>query len=203
MMETKANAFDWSPQLQGSVLSCFFWTYPFFQIPSGYIANRFGGRYPIIFSFFITAVITALGPTFAHISPYLFIASRAVMGIFQAAIFPGLFVVIMKWMPLNERSMGMAINEIGIHISANTVISFTSGFLIKKFTWTAMFYFPATAALITVFVTAVLLRNTPEEHFLITDEEIAYIKRKNGESGKESELELECFDGKRLRGGQQ
>ena len=183
------KAFDWSPQLQGSVLSCFFWSYPFFQVPYGYLADRFGGRYPIVVAFFFTAIITALGPTLAYLSSYLFIASRVVVGTFQAAIFPSMFVIIMNWMPVHERSIGMAFDDVGIHIG-NIVIFFTSGFLIKRYTWTSMFYFPAIAAFIAFIATAILLRNKPEEHFLITEKEIAYIKRESNESNQGSELEM-------------
>ena len=183
------EAFDWSPQLQGSVLSCFFWTYTLLQLPSGYVAGRFGGRLPITISFAITAVVTALGPTFAHSSPYLFIASRAFMGIFQAAIYPGMFVIILTWMPIQERSMAWALCDSGIHIG-NIVMYFSSGFLIQRFTWTSMFYSPAVGAVIAFIATAILLRNKPEDHFLITDEEIAFIKQSSDlESKKDCEMQ--------------
>lgn len=83
------ETYDWSPQLQGSVLGCFFWTYFLFQPPSGYINGRYGGRIPVSLSLMVSAVISALNPIFAHVSVYLLIVSRMVMGIFQAAVFPG------------------------------------------------------------------------------------------------------------------
>jgi hypothetical protein len=40
-------------------------------------------------SLIASAVISALHPIFAHVSVYLLIISRMVMGVFQAAVFPG------------------------------------------------------------------------------------------------------------------
>jgi sugar phosphate permease len=184
----KGETFDWSPELQGSALGCFYWTYLLFQLPSGYIASRFGARWPITISFILTAILSGLGPIFAHVSPYLFIASRAAMAVTQASIFPGIFVLIMTWMPLYERSMGMAMGEIGIHIG-NITLYFTSGFLIRKFTWTSMFYFPAIASVVALIVTTILLRNSPEDHYLMTHEELAYIRKKTiVNKGKDCEM---------------
>lgn len=199
--ESGGEVFDWSPELQGSVLGSFSWTYFLFQLPSGYIASRFGGRLPITFSFLITAIITGLGPMIAHTSVYLFITSRAFMAIFQAAIYPGMFVIMMHWMPIQERPIGMAMVEAGIHIG-NIVMYFTSGFLIEKFTWTSMFYFPAIGSVVTLILATILLRNKPEDHFLCSHEEVNYI-RKHGIAGKaDSELtsptsgdgESDCVD---------
>src|SRR5881398_2947035 len=39
-----AKEFDMSPAVQGLLLSSFFWTYAFMQIPGGMLADRFGPR---------------------------------------------------------------------------------------------------------------------------------------------------------------
>ena len=39
-----AKEFDLSPQMQGVLLSSFFWTYALFQIPGGWLADKIGPR---------------------------------------------------------------------------------------------------------------------------------------------------------------
>ena len=187
--ETVVGDFEWSPELQGSVLGCFFWTYFVCQAPSGYINGRFGGRWPIIASLGISTIITALGPVCAAVSVYLLIFSRCFMGIFQSAIFPGLFVIAIAWVPIKERSMAMAMNEIGAHIGT-IILFFSSGFLVQKYTWSSMFYFPAIISGITFVVVVFFMRNRPEEHFLVSEKEIDYI-RQNEDAKSVNEMELQ------------
>lgn len=175
--EYHGEVFDWSPGLQGSVQGCFFWTYCLCQGPSGYINGRYGGRIPVSAALLISSVITALNPVFAHVSVYLLIVSRMVMGIFQAAIFPGIFVMAVGWVPVQERALAMAMNESGAMVGT-ILLFFASGFLVEQYTWTSMFYFPAISALIASIVFFLFTRNKPEDHPLISEKEIAFIRGK-------------------------
>lgn len=191
----KGETFDWSPELQGSVLGCFFWTYCVCQGPSGYINGRYGGRIPVSVSLLASGVITALGPTFAHASVYLFIVSRMVMGVFQAAIFPGLFVIAVGWVTPQERSMAMAMNEVGSSIGT-IFLFFTSGFLVQQYSWTSMFYFPAIASLIAFIVFAAFTRSRPEDHPFISEKELNHIKGVSEDVASENSMEMTPSEGK-------
>lgn len=182
------EVFEWSAEVQGTLLGCFFWSYCTFQAPSGYINGRYGGRLPVSLSLLVSAIITALGPTFAHISVYLLIASRIVMGVFQAAIFPGVFVIAIGWVPPQERAMAMAMNEIGSSIGT-IFLFFTSGFLVQRFTWTSLFYMPAIASLMAFVVFFFFVRNSPEEHPFISEKEVAYIRGLDDKSSGDIEME--------------
>ena len=190
---THGEVFDWSPQLQGSVLGCFFWTYFLFQGPSGYINGRYGGRIPVSLSLLVGGIISTLGPVLAHASVYLLIISRMVMGVFQAAVFPGIFVLAITWFPPQERSMALALNEIGGSIGT-ILLFFTSGFLVQEYTWTSLFYFPAIVSFIAFLMFAFFVRSQPEDHPFISEEELAHIRGKKNTMSS-SDLEMRGTDG--------
>ncbi|MEV8064449.1 MFS transporter, partial [Streptomyces antimycoticus] len=65
-MPFMADDFKISPAVEGVLLSAFFWTYALFQIPSGWLLDRFGPRviYPIAvgwWSIWTTATTLATG----------------------------------------------------------------------------------------------------------------------------------------------
>ena len=69
--------------LPGWVLSSFFYGYIITQIPGGYLAGRFGGRYVFGIGISMTAVLTLLTPLAAQIHIGFLIALRALEGFFE------------------------------------------------------------------------------------------------------------------------
>lgn len=57
------------------------------QIPSGYLAGRFGGKIVIASGALIGAILTLLSPSAANINASLFIAVRILIGITQVLFF--------------------------------------------------------------------------------------------------------------------
>uniref|UniRef100_A0A915BMC5 Major facilitator superfamily (MFS) profile domain-containing protein n=2 Tax=Parascaris TaxID=6254 RepID=A0A915BMC5_PARUN len=81
------NAMDgeliWSKQLQGSVLSAFFWGYLFTQVLGGYLSALMGGKIVIGSAVLASAVLTLLSPIAATTHVYIFIVIRAALGVVQ------------------------------------------------------------------------------------------------------------------------
>lgn len=170
--------FDWSPEVQGLVLGSFFWLYCVFQTPSGYIAGRFGGWIPMCVSLLASGLISLSTPILTHLySAKMLIVMRALMGIFQSAIFPGLFATACAWAPVQERSTMLAINELGPNLGT-IVTQFASGYLIQAFSWTALFYLPGGVSLVAFVVVLLFLRSRPEDHPLVSEQELAHIRHK-------------------------
>lgn len=57
-----SNRFQWSQQLQGIILSSFFWGYILFEIPGGILVQKYGGRLILLISTFLSAIVVALTP---------------------------------------------------------------------------------------------------------------------------------------------
>jgi ACS family sodium-dependent inorganic phosphate cotransporter-like MFS transporter 5 len=73
--------FDWSPSLQGTILSAFFYGYVVTQIPGGYLSGRFGGKWFFGIGVLTTGIFTLLTPIAAQTNVYLFIVLRVLEGI--------------------------------------------------------------------------------------------------------------------------
>lgn len=67
----------------GWILSSFFFGYIITQIPGGWLAARFGGRWIFGIGIVMTAVLTLLTPVAVYLSIWALIAVRVAEGFFE------------------------------------------------------------------------------------------------------------------------
>lgn len=60
--ESNNGIYEWSEELQGVILSSFYWGYVITHIPGGILAEKFGGKYTLSLGILSTAVFTLLTP---------------------------------------------------------------------------------------------------------------------------------------------
>ncbi len=87
----------WSETVKGFVLSSFFIGYMLFMAPSGWLANRIGGRIVLGLAVLWWSVFTILTPAAALISLPILIAARIAMGLGEAAMFPAAYNIYGRW----------------------------------------------------------------------------------------------------------
>jgi MFS family permease len=83
LKETKeSGGFDWDAQEQGMVLGAFYYGFFVSMLPGGFLAERYGGRWVILFSVLGGSLISLIQPFAANEggSTY-FILSRAIQGL--------------------------------------------------------------------------------------------------------------------------
>ncbi|XP_072381508.1 vesicular glutamate transporter 2-like isoform X2 [Diabrotica undecimpunctata] len=73
--------FDWDSQLQGFVLSSFFYGYIFTQIVGGFLAAKLGGTWVFSFGIASTSFFTLITPWVAKTNVYFFIVIRTIEGL--------------------------------------------------------------------------------------------------------------------------
>ena len=73
--------FTWTKELQGWILSSFFYGYIVTQVLGGAISLRLGGKHVYGTAMLVSAVVTLLAPSAARLSPYALIALRVVQGL--------------------------------------------------------------------------------------------------------------------------
>lgn len=102
---TGDGTFEWDEQLQGLILSAFYWGYVITHLPGGYLAERFGGKYTLSLGILSTAIFTLLTPVVVEAggSTWL-IVLRVLQGLGEGTTFPALSALLAMWIPLNERS---------------------------------------------------------------------------------------------------
>ena len=70
--------FHWSPDVQGIILSAYFYGYLATEILGAYLAERFGGKIVFGAGLFVSAVFTLVTAPAARWSPYALMAVRYV-----------------------------------------------------------------------------------------------------------------------------
>ena len=71
--------FNWDEEKQGVVLASFFYGYVTTQIAGGILAQRFGGKRPLLFGIFWTAVLTILTPVVTHAGGFIAIVITRIL----------------------------------------------------------------------------------------------------------------------------
>ncbi|XP_065056231.1 vesicular glutamate transporter 2.1-like isoform X2 [Rhopilema esculentum] len=155
---TEPADFSWNTKEQGIILSSFYYGYIITQIPSGYLAARFGGKNLFGGGILMTGLFTLLTPLAARMSIKFLIAVRVLQGLSQGVTFPCMHAIWSRWAPPIERSR-------------LSTISF-SGLL--AIIWSVFWFWMVT--------------DSPFDHPTITDKELAYIKQELSDDKTESKL---------------
>ena len=99
----------WTDTTKGFVLSSFFIGYLLMMIPSGWLSNRYGGKIILGIAVLWWSAFTMLTPLAALISLPILIATRILMGMGEAAMFPSSYTLYGRWVPESERSRAVAL----------------------------------------------------------------------------------------------
>ncbi|XP_058830779.1 sialin-like [Topomyia yanbarensis] len=162
--------YEWDQGTQGRILGAYFYGFMFTSLPAGLLAERFGPKLLVTFSFSASAIATALTPMLAEVGPWYVIASRAIVGVLAGFVYPALHNLISRWIPPNER--GKVIACIAGGSTFGTVITWPiAGILTEKFGWAQAFYAPAVFILAVGVIWALLITDTPDKHRTITPTE--------------------------------
>lgn len=193
--EEKVNAthlsgtYDWDAKTQGVILGAFFYTYTVMQIPSGRIAEEFGGRWVVSFSLLGSGILNILTP-FLTFSVVVMVLSRLVLGVLQGGLFPACFSIIFNWFPLKERALGYSIMEIGTMIGSITAMAM-AGYLAEHGFgggWPSTFYISGIVAVLAAIIWTPYVTSTPEEHWMVSTTEMKTIRKESGAGGDVEEL---------------
>lgn len=181
------KTYDWSQSLQGFILGSFYYSYILFQMPAGIAAEKFGGRYVVSMSLFGSCIISLLTPVVTDwVALLIFV--RFVMGATQAGLFPASFGILCRWMPKKERTTAFALLNVGRSIGL-ILPYFTSGPLISSYGWQSMFYIPGVITFFALIIFVVVVRSGPEEHSLISQYELQYIRTHSQEEDTDNDLD--------------
>lgn len=169
--------FTLSPAEQGILLSAFFWAYAFFQVPGGWLADRFGPRRTLSVCMALWAVCQA-AVTLVR-GPVGLIFGRAALGVAEAPQFPTGGKLNALWLTEKERSQG------GVLVNSAASLGSAVGALIVGWLiavtggWRLAFLATALVTLAAAAFVYWYARDHPRQHPRITDAEVAYIERQH------------------------
>ncbi|XP_004926297.1 ec74 protein isoform X1 [Bombyx mori] len=166
--------FVWSSEVQGIVLSCYFWGYFVSQIPGARVAELFSAKWVMFFSVAINVVCTLLTPVMAEAHYIAVVIMRVGEGIGGGVTFPAMHVLLSKWAPPAERSVMAALVYAGT--SLGTVISMLmAGVLTANVGWESVFYVMGGLSCVWCVLWVILVQDSPQQQPLISAEERSMI----------------------------
>jgi MFS transporter, ACS family, D-galactonate transporter len=140
-----AKEFNLDPVQKGLVLSAFFWTYTYLQIPIGLCADRFNLRWLYAGAFIVWSL--AQGFTGFATSVGMLIACRMLLGIGESIYLVGGTKIVSLFFPLSQRGLPCGLFDAGTRTGL-VLEGLTIGLMLSAFGWRTTFMIVGFAALI-------------------------------------------------------
>lgn len=163
-------AYGLTDQEMGWVFSAFVAGYALFQLPGGWLADRWGARAVLtgaLLWWSVCSALTALAAdsVLGEIAGILgaLIAVRFMLGIGEAVALPCFNRVVADWMPADARGVGIGIAIGGIGLGS-AVTPPIAAWVMVNWRWQIVFYLSAIVGLVMALLWWTLARNHPDEH---------------------------------------
>ncbi len=154
----------------GWSVSAFNWTYALFQIPGGWLADRFGSRIVLSAAIAWWSIFTAA--TGAVFSAGSLAVMRGFFGLGEAAAWPSASRSLHRWLPSRQRAFGQGFQHSGARLGAAFAPTLVVT-LIGLYTWRGVFYIFGAAGILVAIWWYLYYRDFPNEHHGVNEAEIA------------------------------
>jgi MFS family permease len=156
----------------GWIVSAFNWAYALFQVPGGWMADRYGARVVLAGAMAAWSAFTvATGLAFNAASLAL---ARFFFGLGEAAAFPAASRALVRWLPANQRAFGQGFQHAGSRFGAAVTPPIVL-YLIYQLSWHWVFYIFGMVGIVWALVWYAYYRNYPQEHRGVNAAEIAIL----------------------------
>lgn len=125
-----------TPARMGVLLSSFFWTYMLFQIPAGWLIDRFDVTWILGTGFLLWSSATAVTGLLHGFAALLVI--RLVLGVAEAVAYPSYGKLLARYVPEHRRGFANAVLASG-QAMGPAAATFIGGMLIAAFGWRPFF----------------------------------------------------------------
>ncbi|HEY7155805.1 MAG TPA: MFS transporter [Gemmataceae bacterium] len=166
----------------GDAMGAFFLTYALCQVPSGWLAQRWGGRRTLVMYAAGWSIVMAFTAAATNLSALK--GARWAMGALQAGIFPCCTMILAAWYPITRRGFATAALN-SFMLAGGVIASWITGKLIGPLGWRWLFLLYAVPGLAWACWFAVWFRDRPRDHAAVNPAELALISPDYG-SQKES-----------------
>lgn len=146
----------------GSILGAFFFTYALFQVPAGWISDRFGARRVLSFYIFLWSLLTGLSG-FVSGGVGLLIA-RLGVGVAQAGAYPTCSAIVRRWAPLKSRGLASSLISFGGRLGGASAPFLTMLLILNAGGWRQTLWIYGFTGIIIAVLYYILVRDRPTEH---------------------------------------
>ena len=164
--------FHFSAGAMGLLLSGFFWTYSFMQLPYGWFADKVGARLSLSIAVVWWSIFTGV-TAFARSFAGLF-GCRLLLGAGEAGAYPSCAKAAMSWFPRRERAIAASIFDSGSRIGAAIALPLCA-WLIGAFGWRTSFIVTGALGVVWVVVWLLVYRE-PQDHPAVSAQELAALR---------------------------
>jgi MFS transporter, ACS family, glucarate transporter len=181
------DEFAFNNETMGWILSAFVLGYALFQVPGGWLGDRFGPRAVLTAAILFWSVFTAA----TAIAPRLPLASwfglawsfaiiRFLIGVGEGTAFPNTNRIVAFWMAPTERGVGNSLWLLGIG-AGGALTPMLIAWLAETWGWRFSFYVCALAGGLIALVWRFYVTNHPEQHGRVNAAELALIRGRSTE----------------------
>ena len=160
--------------IEGHLLSSFYWGYALSQIPGGWLAAKFGAKWVLGCAVFVWSLAT-IGAGFTQKSVPILFALRVLVGLSEGANYPSQVEFMSRFVPHDERSRSWSFIVTGEAVG--TILALLGGpFLAHTYGWQSIFYASGGLSILWLIFFLALIHASPERHPNISKEELALIR---------------------------
>ena len=163
-------AFGLTDQQMGWIFSAFVAGYALFQVPGGWLADRWGARvvltgaliwWSVCTAFTAMAATSRLADLLGIVGALMFV--RFALGVGEAVALPSFNRAVANWMPAESRGIGIGIAIGGIGLGS-AITPPIAAWVMVNWGWQTVFYLSTIIGLATGVLWWALARNHPREH---------------------------------------
>ncbi|GJQ72177.1 hypothetical protein Trydic_g3269 [Trypoxylus dichotomus] len=171
----KDGAFIWSSQLQGVIVSSYFWGYLIGQVPGGRLAEELSAKWAFYGGVSCHIIGTLLTPLAVYLHFCLAITVRVIEGVAGGFTFPSMHFLLTKWAPPHERATMTSCIYTGAPIGIVTSLLLT-GTIAHYVNWETSFYILGGIGLPWMALWPILVSDSPLNNKLIREKELRYLR---------------------------
>ena len=168
-----SKEFGFDKVTMGVIFSAFVWAYALFQVPGGWLSDRFGARKVLGVVVAYWSIMTAA--TAAAFGAISFVSIRFLFGVGEAGAFPGATRAMQLWYPQRERGFVQGVthsaSRLGAAIAPPLVV-----LIMTALGWREVFLICGAVGLVWSLWWSLAYRNLPEEHSLVNKAELERIR---------------------------
>jgi sugar phosphate permease len=158
----------------GWIFSGFNWSYALFQIPGGWLGDRFGPRRVLTAIVLWWSAFTAV--TALAWGKWSMFAFRLLFGLGEAGAFPTATRALSHWLPASERGFAQGITHSGARLGAAITPPIVV-FLITALGWRSVFYLFGLMGAVWAVYWFWYYRDRPEQHAAVNAAELAVMRQ--------------------------
>ncbi|GJL66937.1 MAG: MFS transporter [Nitrospirales bacterium] len=185
----------------GSIFSAFVLGYAVFQIPGGWLGDRWGPRRVLTIAVLwwsIFTALTALAPTLSITNVIGIIGSlmlvRFLIGVGEAAALPNFNRSVANWHPPHERGLGIGITIGGIGIGSALTPPVTAWMMVN-YGWQTAFYAAGALGIGIALLWYWYATDHPRQHRQVNDTEALYIEASTTERSQPAKRHSKAKEG--------